>query len=319
VATFLQAKRLLDNDELKRAYYLYGPDRILVEEIVDIIRAKVEPHPLDYVSLSAAEVKPRDIWAQLNQYPLDPLHHRLVIVRDAEKISKWDSYLDWINSRLIPQVVAVFIDSRHDVDTTVPHIERTVKSGRLVKCGPLNDDDAIEYLKTISPDILSEDAAYLLERTGGSLYKASYAVRKANLLIEAGAGFKGMPPKLTDRLVENSPSEDFVDALTALDKPRAFTAAQAVDPNDVSMAIGGLDYRLDLLAILNRAVKRQQTIRDIMTSTRVPAFMIKRLYPHVKHYGREEVRARYKVLALVDSQVQQGAREGVLEVLVSLW
>jgi DNA polymerase III delta subunit len=313
MATFAQWTRLhYEAGELKRAYYLAGPDRVLVEEVVDAIRERADPHELDYASLNTTENPTTAIWDAINQYPLDPTRRRLVIVRDCERIQKWTTLTSWLGSRLIPQVTAVFVDGRATVDTQREHIAAIAKTGRLVTCGPLNDDDAHAFLASKCA-IDKSDCLRLLERVGGDIRLALDAARKAAAL---GA-------RLDDRAVEAltapSPSEQFEDALIRLDKAAAVAAAALVDPSDLSRTIGALDYRLEQVRKLAAAQRRQMTIADIIKNSKIPPFVIKRLLPVTKHYPRDATARRTAALATADSALRTGARDGVLELLTALW
>jgi DNA polymerase III delta subunit len=218
VATYLQWSRLFhgEKQELKRCTYLVGPDRILVEDIVDAIRKRVAPNDLDYAPVPASEFKPFQIFDALNQYPIDPRGQKLVVVRDCERIKDWKPVQEWLASRHIPQVVAVFIDSRHEVDTTQPHMASIIKSGRYVTCGPLNENDMYSFISSrcaIDPS----DCRKLVERVGGDLPRAYDAARKA-----ASLGAR-LDERAINILVSPSPSEEVEDALSGINKryPRA--------------------------------------------------------------------------------------------------
>jgi hypothetical protein len=314
MATYTQWCSLFyEKKETKRLTYLVGPDRILVEEIVDAIRDRVAPHELDYASVSPVEQPAPQIWAAMNQYPIDPDGRRLVIVRDVEKLKGWDkNFQSWMASRHLPDVIVVMVDSRHEVDTKSEHMASIVKSGRYVSCGPLNEADAYAFISSKCA-IDKSDALALLTRVGGDLAKAAGVASKAAVLG------RRLDLKAIEILATPSPSEEFEDALIALNKPLALRAASDMDPSDYSRAIGSLDYRLDQVRRLNILIRRQTSMRDIIANSKIPPFVVKRLMPVAKHYDRANALSRTSALALVDSALRSGAREGLLEVLVATW
>lgn len=313
MASFHQWRRLFEQEnEIKRLTYLVGPERLLAEEILDAIRKAVNPHDLDYAYMSAASVKDRDIYSQLNQYPLDPLRKRLVVVRECDKIKKWDQLTEWLLSRHIPQTVAVFIDSRLEVDTTTPHMERVVKSGRLVKCGPLNEEDALLYIHA-KCEITSSAAKLLWQRTGSNLRLAADVAKKATL-------FRGTADeRVVMMLTELAPADDFLEALLRMDKATALNAIAAVPEDEISRIIGSLDYRLGLLHHMHSAMQRNQSIRELVSSTRISPFLVKQMLPYVKYYDRSKIRSCVDVLAFADTNFQNGARIGLLETVTATW
>lgn len=313
MATFLQWHRLhFDQTEHKRVYWLCGPERRLVEETIDAIRARVAPHDMEYAYLQAGSVKDKEIWAHANQYPMDPMAKRLVLVREAEKIKAWDPFTDWIDSRHIPQVTLIFISNEIDFDSEKGHIARIAKSGRLVKCGPLNEGDAVAYLRLRMPTLDTALAKMLLARVGGDVSVAANCLDKCKYLTSVA------DERTLKALTTPSPAERFVSSLIAMKKIEALEAAAATAPDDYSMQVGSLDYRLEMLSVLNRAMRRHQSLRD-MPLLKDKQWLIKELQPHARFYDRQRVERCVGVLALVDSALQRGERTGVLETLVANW
>lgn len=312
MASYKQALDLWLKGERKRLYYLVGPDRIMVEDFVDMVRTGLKVRPTEYHPLSAAEADERDIWATINAYPTLHEDRRLVIVRDAERLRQPKHLLNWLESRLVPQTTVVMVDARDRVDTTTEHMGRAVKTGRLVQCGPTNDEDAMDYLGRITP---LDRATFekLMRHAGGDLARAANACKKA------AASGAPMSERTVPALCTRSVGEAYEDALVRLDKARAAEIARLVPDDGISRCIGALDYQLDALLRLNAAVKRSDSVRDIMAKSRVQGFLVKALLPLAKHYDRTSVAARTSALVLADAAYQQGHREGVLEMLAAAW
>jgi DNA polymerase III delta subunit len=312
MANYIQYANLRDRGERKRFYYLCGPERILVEQIVDDVRGMIQPAAINYASLSAAISTEAQVWASLYQYPVDPLSRRLIIVRDVEKLKEWRRLTAWLENRLIPQVTAVFVDGRNEVDTSTAHMKRVVKSGRYVECKGLNQDDAHIYLNHIC-DIEPSGTAALLLRVGGDLRRARDACTAA-----AAVGMK-MEGRVIDALADKRPGEEFEDALMRGDKSAALEAALLVDQAELSRIVGGLDYKLELAGRLARLLRRRVELRSIIQTSGIPPFLIKEMLAYVGRYGRTEVASRTNALALADSRLQAGHRDGLLEVLTATW
>lgn len=253
------------------------------------------------------------MWAAIDQYPANTNDRQLTVVRDAEALEKWDHLIDWFASRHMPRCHAIFVSNEEDTDTTTEHALRFVKSGRLIRCGPLNEEDAIAYVKHRLPGTDEETAKAALKRAVGNTYDVVNFLEKCKVL--------GIQPsqKATDLLLTTRSADDFVSLLTALRKTEALKAAATVPADDVSRIIGSLDLRLDQLQRLNTCQSRGMSMRDTITTTQIPPFVVLELLPHCQHYRRPDVKVRTEALALTDEAWQEGARSGVLETLVALW
>ncbi len=191
-------------------------------------------------------------------------------------------------------------------------MERVVKSGRFVKCGPLNEDDTLTYIHTRC-NITPSAAKLLVHRTGGNLRLAVDVLNKAAL-------FSGTADeRVVNLLTELTPADDYVESLLRMDKPTALRSVEAVLEDDMSRIIGTLDYRLGLLHRMHSAMQRQQNIRELISSTHIPAFLVKQMMSYCKHYDRPRVRSCTQVLAFADTNFQTGARVGLLETVVAAW
>lgn len=320
---------LIQREGVKRFTWVCGPERVLVEEVVDAIRAHVDPDPMDYVSLTAGEVKDRDVWTQLNQYPIlgekvidtkvVPVR-RLVVVRDAERIKNWEPFHEWFAATDMglasrAAVCAVFVSNMEDWPATwLPDVrEKVVKQARLIDCR-LNDAEALKYLGS-KGNIDAKNAAYLLQRVGGDITKARDCLQKMRFFKKA------IGPSLIDALTTYSPSTTFVDDLLSMKKPSALSAIEQIPLEEYGQVIGLLEWNLAALTKLARLVRTVErgNRRELEAKAKLKRPTLDRLLPLVHMYDRKKVVDRLHVLAFIDDWYQQGAREGLLEVAVARW
>lgn len=324
MATFLQWKKLYDEGELKRLYFVYGPDRPLVEDVVEDVRRRVDPHDFDYVYLMAGEAKDKEIWAHVNQYPLDMDSRRLVVVRSAERLKSFEPLKVWLESRLMPQVHVILVLSvaevkeedwskRHEGWKDIWH--RIAATGRVVKCGPLNTAE-LQEMAQARFGLDKAVANYLVERLGGDLLEITN-VGKMLSIFPVSRRTKA----LVHRFTEDRPAAEFVRDLVALKKPNALLALRKMGVEDYRTVIMILSRELDVARRVNKANVRSKQEYEIISELKLvaKAFKVKRLLPHAGHYNQERFVRCARALADADDMLQKGATTGVLEALVATW
>lgn len=299
--------------------WVCGDQRVLVEEVIDTTRARLAASELDYISISHSTTFDRDVWAEANQYPLNPGAVRLVVIRDAEKLNHRGQLVDWLSrTRQLPNVHLVFVSAEPDFPYTTAGGKKTLKPyaaaikaprGVLVRCAMPNEDDAVRWVcrRTRLDD---STARHLLTRAGGNLATAAAVAAKLSL-------FDGQASTATiDLLCLERPMDDFTDILLALDKRRALLRIPDLDEPNRLKLVALLDSRLDLLQTLHRHQAAGRTLREI---TGVSPFLARQYLPLARHYDPSQCSQRRRVLALVDDVLRSGVRVGALEALVSLW
>lgn len=319
MATFSQWRTAIDAGDLRRVTFVAGDQPVLIEEVIDTTREKLAVGDLDYVSLSHTSTFDRDVWAQANQYSLTPGVNRLVLIRDAEKITRWQPLHQWLTrTRAMPGVYLLFVSGEPDL----PHItvagRKVLKEyvaqlkaprGFVVRCSTPPEADAIGWLRRRCR--LDDSAArHLLTRTGGNLAAAAAVCAKLTLFPQTAG------PAAIDALVTETPAADFSDSLIALDRRKALLAAQSLRHEEAFKVIALLDSRLDLLARLHRIQAAGQSWRDV---SGVSPYLQRLYLPHARHYDSGACLRRRRVLALADDALRSAARVGVLETLVALW
>lgn len=316
IASYAQWRAGFDATGVRRATWICGDQRVLVEEVVDTIRAHLGVAELDYVSLSASPTFERDVWAAANQYPLNPGSPRLVLIRDAQKLTRWEQLHRWLaRTRQLPGVHLVLVSADADLPTTgkrtlAPHAAALkAPRGTLVRASLPAPADLLAWVHRRAR-IDDTTALYLLERTGGDLALAAAVCAKLSLF--AGAAGR----TAIDALVAERPATDFTACLLALDKRRALLCIPDLTDAETTRTIGLLDSRLDLLSALHRIQLAGQSYRDAVG---INPYLVRAYLPLARHYDPKRCVYRRRVLAVVDDAFRSGARTGVLESLVSLW
>lgn len=319
MATHAQWRAAIDGGDLRRVTWVAGDQPVLIEDVIDTTRRKLAPGPGNTVSLSHSSTFERDVWAEANQFPMTPGANRLVIIRDAEKLTRWQQLDLWLaRTRQLPGVYLVFVSGEGDLPylgtgnkrVLKPHVEKLRSPrGYLVRCMLPGVDDAVAWIRQRS-QLDTPMAKYLLTRTGGNLAACAAVTAKLSLFQQAAG------EATINALVDESPASGFTDNLIALDKRRALMTADGLRPDDHLKLIALLDTRLDLLQKLHRIQIAGQSWRD---ATGVSPFLQRLYMPHARHYDQAACSRRRRVLAMADDAIRTGARVGVLQAVVALW
>lgn len=319
IATYAQWRAAIDAGDLRRVTWVAGDQPILIEEVVDALKDKLSPSTMDYISLSLSPTLDRDVWAEANQYPLTPGSNRLILVRDADTITRWQPLQTWLaRTRTLPGVYLLFVSSQPDLPYTTVGGKKTLKPhvallkaprGFVVRCTGLNEADAVAWVQRRSP-LDAASAQYLLTRTGGNLAAAAAVCAKVTLF---GQSVRSVA---LNTLITEQAADDFTDYLIALDKRRALLALPDLDDADRLKAVALLDSRLDLLERLNRIHTAGRSWRDV---TGINPFLLRLYMPYARHYDSSACSNRRRALAVIDDALRSGARDAVMESLVALW
>lgn len=319
IATHRQFRAAIDAGDLRRATWVAGDQPVLIEDVIDTTRRLVAPGPGDYISLTHTSTFDRDVWAHAHQYPMTPGATRLILVRDADKLTRWDQLDLWLSrTRQLPGVYLLLVSGEPDLPWAGTGSKRTLKPhvaglkaprGYLVRCTQPSEDDAVAFIRSRS-SLDHTHARHLLTRTGGNLAAAAAVCTKL-ALFEQSAN-----TEILNALTTEQSSAGYTEHLIALDKRQAMNCAQNLPADDYFRIIALLDSRLDLLHKLNRTQIAGQTWRD---TTGINPFLQRRYQPHARHYDATACARRRRILALADDVLRNGARTGVLELIASLW
>jgi hypothetical protein len=319
--SYAQWRTSADKGQVARVIWLCGDQKVLVEEVISTTKAQLNISEFDYVSLSGESNTSTEIWDAAYQYPLDPSANRLVLVREADKISNWNSLKKWFaDSRQLVSTYIIFVSDQADYPT-VPnlkqvvlqtHVELIRTKGKTVRCSLPSTGEVISWIMRNSK-FAELSAGHLLSRAGGDMNIISNVCKKS-IMFAADPG-----TKVIDRLTEESAEVSFSDALVSLDKRQAFLALKKLPESEYALVIGQLYSRLDLLHTLHRTVPNFSTVREVAEVSGIKVFLVQKYGPVSKHYDSTKLTQCRNALTIVDDAVQRNATTGAMELLVSLW
>lgn len=328
LANFLDFLRITEREQKpRRLTYVCGNQPALREEVIDAVRVLLDVNDLNFESLSADTDKPQKIWASINQYPTNFTERRLVLVREADRLTKTDQLHDWLKSRHIPNVHVVMASSQYswpeDRDPKTRELMMKSAGAIYVQCNlPKSDPTktAVEIITNWAP-ISRDVAAHLADRAGHDMARIRDVCRWLKL-------FKGeITPQHVDSLIQRTVTETFVDSLTQLDRGTAAEVAQELDSNMQHRTIGQLSQRLTILEQINRSMQHalartpdQNKFGIAQSETAkhsgVPITEVKKYWSSAKHYDPPAVMHRTALLARADTTL---GKPGVMELLAMQW
>lgn len=331
MASFHQwRKGLRKNPSPRQITYVCGEERVLVEEVVDQIKTALALRPWNYVSLRAGQDSERKIWAEIEQHPLDNTM-RLVVVRDAEKLSDLERFQDWVKHRTSnPRTHLVLVSNEERIPKTnptpderkkgirpeiLPHLANLGTRGHLIECRSFTNATArysIDWVvsKVNMPDTV---ARHLMERSNFELR----LVRDICLKLSVFDGVPSVP--IINELLSQRPRDSYVDAIFMLDRKEALRALSEVEESDYSMLLGQLDARLDLVGMIHDMQSEYHSPYEITKAAGSQAFLVKDLIPVAKHYDTKRRHSIRQLLAVSDTALRGGQSVGAMEALTLLW
>jgi DNA polymerase III delta subunit len=319
----------LKNPTPKQVYWLCGSERILVEDIIGTLRARINPAPWNVLTLTAGSDSERGIWAEAHQHPLDN-QPRLLVVRSAERLKNKNKIIDWVSQRTSnPKTTVIFVSNEeripkeqteeqkknHEKGESPAYIKAFSGKGAVVECRAFTQETAKHAVAWVQERarISSSIASYLLDRADGDLRVVRDLCGKLAVFPDT------ISPATVNAMLEQKPRDSFADALLALDKKEALLALEDVPTAEYARLLGFLDYRLELAGLVHDMTSRQASPGEIMRAAGSAAYLVKDLTPIAKHYDiRRRLQIR-QVLALADDALQSGQTEGVLEVVCHFW
>ena len=322
MGTYLQWRTAADRGEVRRLTWVCGDQLVLVDEVLATITDLLQVPTWEHVVLRARDVPAATVWAAAHQYPLTPGANRLLVVRDAQLITRWEPLAGWLDAtRALPGVHLVLVSDEADTPhqpgagrrpgPPAPHIALLQARRRLaqvVRCAAPGETIAVDWVRRHS-HLDADTAQYLVHRCAGNLDVIAAACAKITL-------FDTQPGRtVIDHICPPPPTAVFTDALIAGDKPGALRALARMGDRDRLGAIALLGQRLDILAALWRATRAGQGEREI---TGVATFLTRQYLPHARNFDPKRCAYIRQALAVVDDAYRSGARIGVMELLVTL-
>lgn len=299
-----------------RVTWVCGTERVLVRDVIAAVSTAVDPDETE--TWTAGRERERDIWASVMAVPFT--ERRLVIVSEAGKVRDWEKLRTWLAEKFVMRGVHLVFSSSEadfpkDADGKLAQPctwLRDSTAGQVVRCMPLEPDDAVTWACRQSPGLTTQQARYLLDRASGSLAEVRTVLDKA----------RRSDLRITDMALELLCSEmpgDFADKLICGDRKGAMLAAETLGESGLGWSLGVLASRLDTLAALHRAAMDNTSRRDVVGRMGVPAFLAQKYARVARDYGEQRVARCWGALAVVEDAYRSGSAEGAAEVLVATW
>lgn len=316
---------------VKQVTWVCGTEPVLMEDIVSTLASHFSPDPWCLSTFVAGEDSEKEIWADLDQYPVDGKSPRLVVVRRAEQLESPERLVDWIATKNTnPLTSVVFLANTPELQREeqtaeqrrdrkkpelVPHLKAVQGKGSLIECKPFTQSTAkhaVTWVQT-KVDIRRGIAGKLLERANGDLRLTRDAVRKLSAFPEE------VTEQTINLLFSAQPRMSFVDALLVLDKPAASLALEHLPADEYSRTLGMLDQRLEVVGTVRDMLVSRSTTGQITAALGNMGFLAKDLIPMAKTYDPKRRDYLRTLLARTDHALRSGITVGPLESLVALW
>lgn len=307
------ANWLSNSEQVRRVTLLNSSEPVLAEEVITKTK-KALGGSGDFVHIASSQLTDSELWDLASQNSL--LSFRMLIIREAELIKDWSPIKSWLelcrpnNNYLL--FAPNWTQDTCDLATIKLLRQRTVSV--VIDCKLPNLGDTVKWIKS---KVKTDDrtASYLVEKAGGDLLKISNLCSKLNILGMV------LTNNIVDALITEASADSFVDSLVLLDKKSALLAIEEVSSEDYSKIIGQLASRLIAVGKLNKALRVRTTSEKELAQRLGNGYywVIRKFVSVAPRYDENKRMSRHRVLAIADDAVQQGVRDGVLEVLVNAW
>jgi hypothetical protein len=316
---FNQWRNYAAKSAVAKVTYVCGDESTLVELVLDDIKSILNVPVTDYVVVDASQAE--HIWELASQYPLDPNENRLLVVRHADRINSWNELPGWIaQSRNNPKNFIVFISELADAPAIyskgkkvsyADHIELIRTKGKFIKCSQPNDEDLVKWCE--SAGLTRQAAEFLIQRTSADVEAIQSVLIKVHV-------WNGSPSaKALQLFCDEQQLDSLADYLILLNKKSAFLALKNLNEDDYVKVISRLDSRLDMMVDLHRCLARRMYDADIVTSTGIKIFLVKKFKSVAKEYDPKKIKHCRQLITMIDGQVRAGVRTGAFQCLISLW
>lgn len=316
---------------VKQITWLCGTEPVLIEDIVDTLRAHFEDEPWNFSTFVAGDDPDREIWADLDQHPIDGRTPRLVIVRNAEKLKDLSRIVSWVSTKNAnPLTHVVFVANDQELvrsDPTpeqkrerkrpdlLPHLAAIQGKGALIECKPFTQATAKHAVTWVQSkvEIRRGVAGKLLERANGDLRLTRDAYRKLSVFPDE------ISEQTINLLLSARPRMSFVDAVLEIDKRAALLALEHLPVSEYSATLGLLDQRLEVVGQVRDMLVSHQSVGQITAALGNMGFLARDLIPLAKSYDKARRAALRALLAKTDEALRAGVTRGPLEILVHFW
>ncbi len=308
---------------VKQFTWVCGTEKVLVEEVVQTVRAVLNPAPWNFSQFVVGEDTDRAIWADMGQYPIDK-GRRLIVIRNAESLKGYDRLTEFIGNRTLnPRTYVVLVSGEDRLNRVqgpdegkfqyAEHLAVFGSKGSLVECRPFTQDTARHAVAWVvaKTGMRSGVAGHLLERANGDLRLVRDTCEKLAVL-DGNVSMGTINSMLAER-----PRDTFANSLMALDKKTALLALARMPESEYSRTLGLIESRLDLARLIHDMTVQQKTPGEVSRAAGDKRFLVPDLLPVAKHYDANRCLAIRRVLATADEALRSGARVGVMEAVVS--
>jgi DNA polymerase III delta subunit len=315
------------NPAPKQVTWVCGPERVLVDEVIEAIRRQVNPETWDYTSLFVGEESERELWATVNAFPAGSTP-RLVLIRDAEKLEHPEQIIEFLDKRAKnPNTYVILVSNDHEVPRApqtpeekksrtlgalLPYIAAINTKGRVVDCKPFTSATAKHAVTWVLSKVNMRQsvAEYLLNRSNGNLRLVRDVCAKLSVFDES------LTFSMINALLKEQPRDTFVDALRALDKKTALLALEQLPVSDYSRTLGKLESDLALSGRVHDMIKARKTHSEIVKELGNQGFLARDIEETSKYYDKKRLHSIRTFLAEADVALNQGTTTGLMEALV---
>lgn len=307
-------------------YYVLGPERVLVDEVVDIVVAGHSVPEWNRRNFVVGIHPDAEIWEALYSTTMDG-GAALTVVFGADKLSNQHLIPDLIQQKLKSHVV-VFVSNEEKIERVreeqedgtfkqvlPPNLTGFEKRGRVIECTSFTQNTAKIAVAWVQSKMEARENAlvHLLNASNGDLRLVRDVVTKLKWIGEPAT------VRTVSVLLQGEPSDTFTDAILSLDKKTAMQAMRKIPKSEYLQLIGHLDAQIDLAGRVHDMLVQHKTVPEIMRSVGSQAFLVPGISKIAKHYSGDRRAAIRNLLAEADRRMRRGNHEGVMESLIALW
>lgn len=324
MGTYIDFLRQHDKEDSKvrRLYWIYGEEEVFRLLTVRRLRDLFGAEPFNTTVLSAMDTPEPEIWAALNQHPLESSHRRVLIVHEAHRIETLSPMIEWLKdpqTTRAANTLAIFVSSEKEWDAPEREAVGKTTSASYVKCSLPNDPEdrlkRVQKILTSWGDIDYITAGVLAKRVNFDMVQARAVMDKVALFPEAR-----VTPGLVELLAPRRVEDDLIWSLLSLNKQKAVEAVVEGDVGiSVSTILGTLATHVTMLGRIHPVLTTAKTAKEVAHRIEAREQYVRRLMPYARLYPRASVVSRLHLLVRLDHEAQQGSKDGILESLIALW
>ena len=312
-----------EKPRIRRLYWVFGEENLFKDLVVKQIAELWGATGFNTVSLSAAETSESEIWASLNQHPIDTEQRRLIVVTDAQRLTRLDRLTSWLkDNQTVRAAMATAIFVSSDAEWEEDEYREVImksSSASWIRCTlPKDPDDRLKRAQEILcawGDIDVTSAGVLAQRVNFDMVEARAVMDKVSLFPSAQVS-----PQIIEMLAPRRVEDDIIWSIIGLKHRKAVEAIEeGTGSYSLSAILGTLATHVEMLARINTILTVTQNAKEAAGRLGAKEQYIRRLYPYARMYPRREALRRTQLLHRMDAAAQRGATEGILESLVALW